>query len=320
MSQRIRAGEQEFYPGQRGRTSRNRWLAALVLLIVLAGLAGWWLWQHPQALSRLTGAAQQGPAAELVPAATGTAPEDAAATEASPADFLAVEPQEPQNPIEVEPEQAVQLPPLEQSDSAVAQTFSGWLGQDKTYAFIQNEQFIRRFVATVDNLPRERAPARLWPVNPTHPRFMVEGGSGSDMHIAAGNNARYQPVVQLVQSVDAAQAASYYKQYYPLFQQAYEDLGYPGQYFNDRLIAVIDHLLQAPEPIAPNVRQVEIRGEAATTAEQPWQHYEFEDPKLQALSAGQKMLVRMGPDNAHVLKAQLRAFRSQIAAGNAPAQ
>ena len=38
-----------------------------------------------------------------------------------------------------------------------------------------------------------------------------------------------------------------YERLYPLFQQAYEDLGYPGKYFNDRLVEVIDHLLQTPE-------------------------------------------------------------------------
>ena len=37
-----------------------------------------------------------------------------------------------------------------------------------------------------------------------------------------------------------------YKQYYPLFQQAYVDLGYPEGYFNDRLVEVIDHLLATP--------------------------------------------------------------------------
>jgi len=36
-----------------------------------------------------------------------------------------------------------------------------------------------------------------------------------------------------------------------LFQQSYEDLGYPGQYFNDRLVEVIDDMLKTPDVQGP---------------------------------------------------------------------
>ena len=47
------------------------------------------------------------------------------------------------------------------------------------------------------------------------------------------------------------QLASIYVRYYPLFQEAYEELGYPGRYFNDRVIEIIDHLLQTPDIVEP---------------------------------------------------------------------
>jgi hypothetical protein len=42
--------------------------------------------------------------------------------------------------------------------------------------------------------------------------------------------------------------------------------------------------------------------------------YEFEDPQFEALSAGQKAMLRLGPENAQRVKAKLRALRAEIAA------
>jgi len=72
-----------------------------------------------------------------------------------------------------------------------------------------------------------------------------------------------------------------YLQYYPLFQSAYQDLGYPNAYFNDRLIAVIDDMLLAPRPPEP----------VALT--RPKVMYEYADPDLESRSAGQKLVMRM---------------------------
>jgi hypothetical protein len=85
-----------------------------------------------------------------------------------------------------------------------------------------------------------------------------------------------------------------------LFQQAYIDLGYPGGYFNDRLISVIDDLLAAPEPKSP------------AYVSQPKVMFTFVDPKLEGLSAGQKILVRIGLDNELRLKAKLRDIRRAL--------
>ena len=47
----------------------------------------------------------------------------------------------------------------------------------------------------------------------------------------------------------------------------------------------------------------------------PWVSYEFVDPKLESLSAGQKMLVRMGPVNERRMKAKLKELRALVATG-----
>ena len=85
-----------------------------------------------------------------------------------------------------------------------------------------------------------------------------------------------------------------------MFQQAYEELGYPSAYFNDRVIDVIDLLLETPEIKRP------IR------LSQPHVLYTYADPDLEALSAGQKALLRSGQNNVVRVKAQLRELRASL--------
>ena len=209
------------------------------------------------------------------------------------------------------PEKA--LPALEGSDDHVARALSELLGSRDVAAFLQMDGLVRRVVATVDNLGREHAPARLWPVNPTPERFAVEE-EGTVQTIASGNAARYGAMVRWIESVDMERAVALYARLYPLFQQAYEELGYPGRYFNDRLVAVIDHLLQAPEPASPvAVRLTEVKGDVPST--RPWVRYEFADPQLQSLSSGQKIMVRVGLENERRLKVRLKVLRGLVAKG-----
>lgn len=177
-------------------------------------------------------------------------------------------------------------------------------------ALVLTDDLVHRLAATVDNLGRERAPAGLWPVAPTGGRFTVEQ-AGDTTVIAAANAARYAPFVQLAEHVDAGSAARLYWRMYPLLQAAYRELGFPHGSFNDRLVRVIDLLLATPQPSQPiAVTLLEVKGPVAST--RPWVRYEFADPGLQSLAAGQKILLRVGPDNERRLKSKLRELRSAL--------
>ena len=276
----------EFRPLQRDAAA-SRTIVGLVVVAALAA-AGWW-WYSTQR--------QAAPPVADPSAASTPQPDGVPAVPAAP---IAAG---PQFPIDAP---ADSVPPAD-PDARIAQALVALLGQPGVASFLQMDGFARRFVATVDSLPREQASARVWPVRPTAQRFSPE----------PRNAERYAPFVAFVDKVDTARAVAAYVQLYPLFQQAYEELGYPKKYFNDRLVAVIDHLLQAPEPATmPALKLTEVKGEYA--AAQPWRRYEFVDPQLEALSAGQKMLVRVGPVNEKRLKARLAEFRRGVAAGAVP--
>lgn len=279
----------------------SRWGLVVVVLVLLVGAGGaWWWWQQ----------AQVSVATPAPPPAAASAPPVAAAPPALPASEPA---SGPQNPIEALAPPDAALPALAGSDDHVARALGELLDARDIAVFLQMDGLVRRVVATVDNLGREHTPARLWPVHPTPERFAVVG-SGPVQTIGLDNAARYGALVRWIESVDMQRAVALYARLYPLFQQAYEELGYPGRYFNDRLVAVIDHLLQAPEPASPvAVKLTEVKGDVPST--RPWVRYEFADPQLQSLSSGQKIMVRVGLENERRLKVRLKALRALVATG-----
>lgn len=278
------------------RPARQSPVTAIVVVVLIAIAAGgWWYWS------------QRDVAAPVPPAATAPAVPDAPPP-APPVAALG-----PQNPVDALAEPDAVLPALGDSDAQAKKALTDLLGAQRVTSLLNIDGFVRRVVATIDNLPRAQAPSRMWPMVPAPERFTVDA-SAARTTIGQANSTRYAAFTQMVEAVDAERAASLYARFYPLFQQAYEELGYPGRYFNDRLVAVIDHLLETPEPTGPvQVQLTEVRGEF--TAERPWTRYEYVDPALESMSSGQKLMVRVGLANERRLKAKLRAFRAQVATG-----
>jgi len=204
---------------------------------------------------------------------------------------------------------AATLPPLPAEDGPVRDALIALMGKPAVLGFLQTDGFARRIVVTVDNLPRGHAAPRLWPVNPTEGRFTVGDPSAS---IALDNAERYGPFVRLVESVSPADAAALYRRLLPQMQAAYEELGYPGQPFQARLLAVIDHLLATPVPTPPvAVTLTDVKG--PIPSERPWVRYEYADPSMESRSSGQKILMRLGEAHQRRLMGWLRQFRAQIA-------
>jgi hypothetical protein len=197
------------------------------------------------------------------------------------------------------------LPALADSDASARENLGKLFGKDAVERFFTPEQLVRRLVATVDNLTRPKLSIDQRALKPVQGSFAVTG-EGETLALAGDNVARYALYRDLLDHVDAKQLAAAYFRFYPLFQQAYEDLGYPGQYFNDRVVKVIDHLLETPK----------VEGPILLT--QPNVFYEFADPALEERSSGQKLLLRIGGDNADAVKKKLRELRRQLVDGRDP--
>jgi hypothetical protein len=204
----------------------------------------------------------------------------------------------------------LQLPDATFTPDRIGLAVSKLLGPNTTKRFVLLDEFPRRVVATIDGLGRAKASPNLWPVHRTPGRFTVlEAGEG--YVIAPSNARRYTPLVRLAERVNTQRAADLYLRMYPLLQRSYEELGYPNGYFNDRLIEVIDLLLATPEVgDRAKLQLTEVKG--PMQSKQPWVRYEYADPALESLSAGQKIMLRVGAANERVLKAKLVQFRAAI--------
>ncbi len=267
---------------------KRLWLGLVSVLVLLAIGAYFWLRQAPPQLPPPVSLAAPAP----------IAPPTAALPPAI------------NHPVPMPPGMT-DLPSLEQAGNFVKDRITELLGANNVLKFLQIDNFVRRVVATVDNLPRPLAPPSKWPINAAPGRFSADKSKDASV-IGANNAARYEPFVALVESVDAARAVALYQRLYPLFQSAYEGLGFPGKHFNDRLVVVIDHLLDTPEPAgALKVEVPEIHGPLKPT--RPWVLYQFSDPALEGRSSGQKILLRLGIDKEKRLKAKLAEYRKLIA-------
>jgi hypothetical protein len=252
---------------------RNKAIPALVAILLLGSAAAWYWW------GRL--------APTPVPPPPVAAP---ASGEAEP---------QVHNPLP--PAAGSTLPELNQSDAPFSTAVTDLPGARALADFLRPENLIRHLVATVDNLPRHKLAVELRPLESASGSLIVSGGD-QQATLDERNGTRYAALTAILGGLDMHAVNTLYRQYYPLFQRAYEDLGYPKAYFNDRLVEVIDHLLAAPHPAGP------------LALARPKVFWEFADPKLEALSSGQKLMLRIGDTNRAVVERQLRALRVLIAA------
>ncbi len=193
----------------------------------------------------------------------------------------------------------VELPALDDSDAyfllEIANTFGPALE-----TLLVREAVIDRLVATIDNLPREKIADQIRPVGQLQESFSTDTDRDGAIVLGISSYARYDAWVAQIYYADLDAAYDTYQRFYPLFQAAYERLGYPNAYFNDRLVEVIDHLLATPIP------------EQSIVLVRPNVLYEFADPDLESLSSGQKLMLRMGPNNSATLKRILEKFRAKL--------
>jgi hypothetical protein len=259
----------------------NRPIIAVVVLAIAAAVGGgWYFWRS-------------GNPAPQPPASVSQSPPPAA-------------PPQDTGPVHPLPDTGTgtgeaALPALNDSDPVIRQALAGVAGQAAVTDYLVSENVIRRIVVTVDNLARSKAPLEQRPVAAAPGTFRA---AGDELHATLDprNFARYQPLVSIIQNLDIARLTALYVHFYPLLQLSYQNLGYPNAYFNDRLVEVIDILLATPAPSGP----VELV--------RPSVMYEFADPSLEGRPAGQKLLIRMGPDNSRIIKAKLMELRAAVTA------
>ncbi len=188
-----------------------------------------------------------------------------------------------------------QLPPVEldKSDDLVRQLAKEISAHPKIPVWLTSEHLIRRFVASVDNIANGLSPR-------PHIDFFIPAGDfkiikkGNLYYADPDGYSRYNPVTDVIVSLDTKQCVYVFRSLKPLFQEAYRDLGYPDQDFQETFFRAIVELLKAP------IVEGEVRLERTVVS------YVMADSKLEDLSDAHKHLLRMGPENVGAVQAKLR--------------
>lgn len=276
----------------------KKWV--IVIILVLLGLCALYLFNLQQ---------------DTVPEAP--APPPVAVEQPAPPPVVEEETAEPDftSPI-VDEEPAIEapaLPPLAESDPVAVETLSSLVGSEPVRQYVVSEAVIPRLVATLDALSGKQVPAAIKAVEGPAGTFQATANddAASVIRNAAGdpipqyvvdpvNYRRYTPYVEMLEAADTAALVASYRDHRPLFEEAFRQLGYPEGDFDQRLRALIDELLATPD-VSGTVRLIK-----------PEAYYLYADEELESLAAGQKILLRMGPDNAARVKARLVAIRDAL--------
>jgi hypothetical protein len=187
------------------------------------------------------------------------------------------------------------VPALDASDEFVRALVRQLSSHPALVSWLASEHLVRALTVVIDKVAIGSSPAKeLRAVGPGTPFQVV--GSGATLRIDPRSYARYDTFANVIDSIDTEGAARAYRRLRPLFQQAFDELGYTNLTFDDRLALALGRLLDTPVPEG----DVALRPTSVT--------FQFADEELEALSPAQKHLLRMGPRNMRLVQHKIREF------------
>ena len=198
-------------------------------------------------------------------------------------------------PVE-EPEK---LPSLDKSDPFIEEEFDGLVNGMNIDNLLVTKNIARQVAVFVDNLALGDIVRNSSPLNGPNQGFAAVDIS-EKTYLDPNSYYRYDIYANLLTQLNTENLLKTYKQIYPLFEQAFGELGYSNISFNQRVKQSIREILEAPiieEPIELSSISV---------------NYQFSDPKLEELPAAQKLMIRMGPENTKKIKKVLSSIKSQM--------
>ena len=264
---------------QRGAISAAQAALIVVLLLVIAGgvvfLTG--IWPPEEEPSPI----ETAPLPEPPPAPVVTEIEEA----------IPEPPPPPHKPVE-EP-----LPRLEESDDAVRDAVGdiplGTAGQQ--YLILGN--IIERSASLIYLMAQGDVPYKLLPVSRPKAAFPISD-DGTQVVTDPAGFERYDALTQWLQSLDLESLLSSLEWFIPLFREAWSHYGEDPAAFDMAVVMTLDLVIATPELDLSEARL--IRKETV---------WIFEDPAIEGLAPIQKQVLRMGPENAEVVKAKAAEAR-----------
>ena len=200
-------------------------------------------------------------------------------------------PPAPTEPIE-EP-----LPRLEESDDAVRDALGdiplGTAGQQ----FLMPGNIIERSASLIYLMAQGDVPYKLLPVSRPKATFPISD-DGTQVITDPAGFERYDALTQWLESLELKPLLSSLEWFIPLFREAWSYYGEDPAAFDMAVVMTLDLVIATPE--------VDLSEQRLIRKEAVWI---FEDPAIEGLAPIQKQVLRMGPENAKILKAKAAEMR-----------
>jgi len=206
----------------------------------------------------------------------------------------------PPDRVAKEPLEIGALPELDASDAWMRDLVAQLSSHPELAEWLVTDEMIRRFVATVDNLAEGTSPRSHLPFMVPEEPFKVVERDGR-YFVDPASYERYDAAVEVVSSLDSEGAAQLYTALLPLFREAYEDLGYPGDSFDATMRQAVERLLEAPVVSG----DIEVVRKVSS--------FELADPELEKLPSATKNFLRFGPRNLRLLQSKAREITALTA-------
>lgn len=127
-------------------------------------------------------------------------------------------------------------------------------------------------------------------------------GDVNVLYMAPKSYRRYNSLTQAIQAVNAKTAVEAYRKFRPLMLQVFSEFNYPKDITLENIVSkAAGEILAAPVIEGP----IELV--------RPSVFYKYADPDLEALSAVQKQMIRMGPENTRIIQTKCREFLVELA-------
>jgi len=195
--------------------------------------------------------------------------------------------------VEVEPAEI--LPQLNDSDLSVKTQLSQYFAK-QTLKLVVQDDMIRRFVVYVDNIGKGKIAKKHSPIIEPQSSFSVV--DGDILTTSPESYERYTPFVELFTSMTPQQAVNFYKEYKPLFEEAYQEIGYQERDFDEAVFDAIDMILTTPI----------VTGNVPLLSESVVYKYAYSE--WEQLPEAQKQLLRMGAKNVKKVKSAVKGIKT----------
>jgi hypothetical protein len=198
---------------------------------------------------------------------------------------------------------------LNDSDELIRQLTKELSSDPRLDSWLQTKDIVRKFAAAVDAIAEGRSPAKQIDFFIPTQKFQVLKKGGREI-INPLSYERYNQAAETFVSFNAVDCVRFYRGLKGLIQEAYRELGYPDQDFDQTLRRALIELLETPVV------------EGDIVVERKVKTYVFAEAKLEGLSEAQKHFLRMGPLNVSAVQLKLRemALALGIPAEDLPTQ